>query len=176
MVTSAGSVTASTVILATNAYTDDLWPGLRRTVLPVQSYQVATRPLHDDVRRRVLPGGQAVSDLRRILFYFRLDPDGRLPMGGRGPLGDTPEPSTLVALERSARERFAMLGKVEWEHAWAGRIDMTLDQLPHLCVLAPGLTSFIGLNGRGIALTTTIGVDTSMVRSADSSSVSGAAR
>src|SRR6266850_8045737 len=57
VVTSAGTVTASTVILATNAYTDDLWPGLRRTVLPVQSYQVATRPLPDNVRRRVLPGG-----------------------------------------------------------------------------------------------------------------------
>ncbi|HET9926070.1 MAG TPA: FAD-binding oxidoreductase, partial [Methylomirabilota bacterium] len=29
--TQAGSVTARSVILATNAYTDDLWPGLRRT-------------------------------------------------------------------------------------------------------------------------------------------------
>ena len=49
--TSAGSVTAATLILATNAYTDDLWPGLRRTLIPVQSYQVATRPLPDDIRR-----------------------------------------------------------------------------------------------------------------------------
>jgi glycine/D-amino acid oxidase-like deaminating enzyme len=64
VVTSAGTVTASTVILATDAYTDDLWPGLRRTVLPVQSYQIPTQPLHDDVWRRALPGGQAVSDLR----------------------------------------------------------------------------------------------------------------
>jgi len=59
--TAAGHVTARTVILATNAYTDDLWPGLRRTVLPVQSYQVATRPLPDNVRRRVLPGGHGFS-------------------------------------------------------------------------------------------------------------------
>ena len=88
------------MILGTNAYTDDLWPGLRRTVLPVQSYQVATRPLHDDVRRRVLPGGQAVSDLRRILFYFRLDPDGRLlQMGGRGPLDDAGDPALFARLE-----------------------------------------------------------------------------
>jgi glycine/D-amino acid oxidase-like deaminating enzyme len=155
--TSAGSVTASTVILATNAYTDDLWPGLRRTLLPVQSYQVATRPLPEDVRRRVLPGGQAVSDLRRILFYFRLDPDGRLLMGGRGPLNDAGDPALFARLEGAAARFFPQMGTPQWEHRWSGRVALTADHLPHLHEPRPDVLIGLGYNGRGVAMGTVMG-------------------
>jgi len=155
--TRSGAVLAEHVVLATGAYTDALWPGLGRSFIGVQSAQIASKPLGENLRAVIMPSRAVLSDTRKLANYYRVDPEGRLIMGGRGPLGDSPEPATLAALERSARERFPMLGEVEWEHAWAGRIDMTLDQMPHLCVLAPGLTSFLGLNGRGIALTTTFG-------------------
>jgi glycine/D-amino acid oxidase-like deaminating enzyme len=155
--TPGGAITARQVILATNAYTDDLWPGLRRTVLPVQSYQVATRPLPDDVRRRVLPGGQVVSDLRRILFYFRLDQDGRLIMGGRGPLNDTGDPALFGRLERAATMFFPPLGSPAWEHRWSGRVALTVDHLPHLHEPRPGLLIGLGYNGRGVAMATVMG-------------------
>jgi glycine/D-amino acid oxidase-like deaminating enzyme len=152
-----GMVTANRVIVATNAYTDDLWPGLRRTVLPVQSYQVATRPLPDDMRRRVLPGGQVVSDLRRILFYFRLDPEGRLIMGGRGPLNDTGDPALFARLERAVTTLFPHLGSPAWEHRWSGRVALTADHLPHLHEPQPGLLIGLGYNGRGVAMATVMG-------------------
>ena len=155
--TQAGRVTARSVILATNAYTDDLWPGLRRTVLPVQSYQVATRPLPADVRRRVLPGGQVVSDLRRILFYFRLDPEGRLLMGGRGPLDDRGDPALFARLEAVARRLFPQIGATPWEHRWSGRVALTADHLPHLHEPRPGVLIGLGYNGRGIAMATVMG-------------------
>jgi glycine/D-amino acid oxidase-like deaminating enzyme len=157
VVTSSGTVTASTVILATNAYTDDLWPALRRTLLPVQSYQVATRPLPEDVRRRVLPGGQAVSDLRRILFYFRLDPDGRLLMGGRGPLNDAGDPALFARLEAAAARFFPQMGAAQWEHRWSGRVALTADHLPHLHEPRPGVLIGLGYNGRGVAMGTVMG-------------------
>lgn len=157
VVTATGSVTAGTVILATNAYTDDLWPGLRRTVVPVQSYQVATRPLPEDVRRRVLPGGQSVSDLRRILFYFRLDPEGRLLMGGRGPLNDTGDPALFARLESAAARFFPQIGVPEWEHRWSGRVALTADHLPHLHEPRPGVLIGLGYNGRGVAMATAMG-------------------
>jgi glycine/D-amino acid oxidase-like deaminating enzyme len=157
VLTSAGAVTAKTVILATNAYTDDLWPGLRRTLLPVQSYQVATRPLPEDVRRRVLPGGQAVSDLRRILFYFRLDPDGRLLMGGRGPLNDVGDPALFARLEAVAARFFPQMGAPQWEHRWSGRVALTADHLPHLHEPRPGVLIGLGYNGRGVAMGTVMG-------------------
>ena len=155
--TQAGRVTVRSVILATNAYTDDLWPGLQQTVLPVQSYQVATRPLPEDVRRRVLPGGQAVSDLRRILFYFRLDPAGRLLMGGRGPLDDRGDPALFARLEAVAGQIFPQIGTASWEHRWSGRVALTADHLPHLHEPEPGVLIGLGYNGRGVAMATVMG-------------------
>jgi glycine/D-amino acid oxidase-like deaminating enzyme len=155
--TQAGSVTVRSVILATNAYTDDLWPGLRRTVVPVQSYQVATRPLPEDVRRHVLPGGQVVSDLRRILFYFRLDPAGRLLMGGRGPLDDRGDPALFARLEAVARRLFPQIGAASCEHRWSGRVALTADHLPHLHEPRPGVLIGLGYNGRGVAMATVMG-------------------
>jgi glycine/D-amino acid oxidase-like deaminating enzyme len=61
---------------------------LRRSVIAVRSVQVATRPLSDNIRKSILPGGQVVCDTRRLLLYFRLDPQGRLIMGGRGAYGE----------------------------------------------------------------------------------------
>jgi glycine/D-amino acid oxidase-like deaminating enzyme len=156
-VTPKGSVTAAKVILATNAYTDDLWPGLRLTILPVQSYQVATRPLPEEVRRQVLPGGQAVSDLRRILFYFRLDPEGRLLMGGRGPLDDAGDPALFARLESAATRFFPQMGTPEWEHRWSGRVALTADHLPHMHEPKPGVLIGLGYNGRGVAMATVMG-------------------
>ncbi len=155
--TAAGTVTAGKVILATNAYTDDLWPGLRRTVVPVQSYQVATRPLPEGIRRLVLPGGHPVSDIRRILFYFRLDPDGRLLMGGRGPLNDAGDPALFSRLEAVAARFFPQLGAPQWEHRWSGRVALTADHLPHLHEPGPGLLIGLGYNGRGVAMATRMG-------------------
>jgi len=47
--TPGGTVTAETIILATNGYSDDLWTGLRRSIVPVYSAIVASEPVPDDV-------------------------------------------------------------------------------------------------------------------------------
>jgi glycine/D-amino acid oxidase-like deaminating enzyme len=43
------------------------------------------------------------------------------------------------------------------EFAWTGVIAGTLDFLPRMMRLAPGLEAAIGCNGRGVALTTALG-------------------
>ena len=48
-------VTTDRVVMCTNAYADDLWPGLRRTVIAPNSYQIATEPLSDNIRKSILP-------------------------------------------------------------------------------------------------------------------------
>ena len=55
-------VTARHVLLATNGYTDDLWPGLRQSVVPTTSFVTATKPLGHNVAASVLPGRHAVSE------------------------------------------------------------------------------------------------------------------
>ena len=43
--TTKGTITAKAVILGTNAYTDDLWPDLKRIFTMIHYFQLATKPL-----------------------------------------------------------------------------------------------------------------------------------
>ena len=55
-----GTLHAEKLVIATNAYTDDLWPRLRRSVVPVFSGIVATEPLPAALAARILPNGTAL--------------------------------------------------------------------------------------------------------------------
>ena len=152
------TIDAARVLIATNGYTGDLIPKLKRTIIPVNSFQVATRPLSDNVRRSILPEGHVSSDTRKLLLYFRQDHQGRLLMGGRGPLREPTGPDDWAHLERVLLKLFPQLGSVDTEFRWCGRVAVTRDFLPHLHQPAPGLTVDIGCMGRGVGLQSAMGV------------------
>jgi glycine/D-amino acid oxidase-like deaminating enzyme len=152
-----GSVIASTVILASGAYTDHLVDPLRRSLVTVPSFQVATAPLAEPLRRDILPQGQSVSDTRRLLRYFRLDAGGRLLMGSRGAFDQTATPQSARHLYQAVREIYPQLEGIAFEYHWSGLVGITADRLPHLHAIAPGLLAGLGYNGRGIAMATTLG-------------------
>ena len=77
-------VFADRVLLATNGYTDDLLPGLKRSVLPLTPVQIATDPLDEDEIGAILPDGHTISDTRRVIMYARREPDNRMVFGGLG--------------------------------------------------------------------------------------------
>ena len=154
--TAKGSVRAGQVALCTDAYSDDLWPGLRTAQVPVKSVQIATAPLGHNVRKRILPGGAVVSETRKLAVY-RLDADGRLLMGGRGPMGEHVGNATLDTLVRTVNRLWPFLDAPQYEYAWSGTVGLTLDHMPHLCRLAPGVITGLGYNGRGVAMTTAMG-------------------
>lgn len=56
------TATASRVLVCINGYTGDLVPRLARTVVAMNSFQVATAPLSDNVRKSVRPYGHVSSD------------------------------------------------------------------------------------------------------------------
>jgi len=151
------SVRAGKVVVCTNGYTDDLVPGLKRTVVAMNSFQVATAPLSDNLVRTILPHGQVVSDTRKLLLYFRLDHQGRLLMGGRGPFREPKGASDWGHLERVVGKLFPQLGNIPFEYRWGGRVTVTQDHMPHLHEPAPGLIIDIGCMGRGIGLQTAMG-------------------
>lgn len=155
--TATGSVRAGRVALCTDAYSDGLWPGLRTAQVPVKSVQIATTPLGHNVRKRILPNGAVVSETRKLAFYYRLDADGRLLMGGRGPMGEHVGDATLDTLVRAMRRFWPFLDAPQFEHAWSGTVGLTLDHMPHVCRLAPGVIAGLGYNGRGVAMTTAMG-------------------
>ena len=152
-----GSVTAEQVVVATNAYSDDLWRGLRASVVRVKSYQAATAPISDNIRRTILPGNHAVSDTRRDLRFFRYDKDGRLVTGGALAIAIRERDRLTPIIQRKLAETFPQLGDVQITRFWSGLLSMTQDAVPHLHQLGPGAYSWIGCNGRGVALSTAMG-------------------
>lgn len=150
-------VTADQVVLATNGYSGNLWPGMAQSILAANSFIVATKPLSGRAADSILPGQETVSTAQRLLLYFRKDNHGRLLMGGRGLFNDPTSPTDFAHLERSLALLFPQLGPLAFEYRWAGRIAITRDFMPHVHEPAPGLTLALGCNGRGIALCTSLG-------------------
>jgi glycine/D-amino acid oxidase-like deaminating enzyme len=150
-------VRADRVVVCTNAYADDLWPGVRRSVIAPNSYQIATEPLSDNIRKSILPFGQVSSDARKLLLYFRLDDQGRLLLGGRGPFREPRDAADWRHLEAMLPRLFPQVKDARIDYRWCGRIAITRDFLPHLHEPAPGLLIDIGCMGRGIALQTALG-------------------
>lgn len=149
-----GSVIADKVVITTNAYTGDLWPKLKRTVMPLVSLQAATEPLSSAQRSQVLPREATIADTRRAIIYARYDRDGRLSIGCMGSYPDRPDALGGFSRLKSGTERiFPTLKGVEWQFKWGGRIVITPDFLPHLHEPAPGLLIGLGFNGRGVAMT-----------------------
>ncbi len=152
------SIEAPQVILATNGYTDALWPKLRETVIAANSFQIATAPIPEELESSVLPQGHVASDTRKLLRYFRRDATGRFLMGGRGPFAEPEGPSDFTHLVRAVEDLYPALRGVTYEFHWSGRVALTRDFLPHLHEPVPGILAFLGCNGRGVGLGTAMGM------------------
>ena len=149
---------AEQVLIATDAYTPDgLLPGLAQSLIPLFSFQVATRPLADSEWAGVCPGEQPVSDSQRLLRYFRRGPGQRLLMGGRAPFKEQPSLADAPRLRAYVREVFPALAGVELEYCWGGRVGMTTDHIPRLTRPAQGVVAALGYNGFGVAMATLLG-------------------
>lgn len=155
--TPGGILTAHRVVLATNAHAGTLWPGLAQSFFPLRVFQIATAPVPQADRPRLLPQGMALSDSRRNLFTCRFDPEGRLITGGMhifGPGADRRIPRRI--LERLAHA-VGLGGRLTLTHAWSGLAAVSPDFLPRVIEPAPGLIAGFACNGRGIAMTTAMG-------------------
>ena len=155
--TAKGTLKAHRVLVCTNGYTDGFLPPLARTVVPIRSIQVATAPLGDNIRRSILPGGHSASDSRRLLLYFRLDPQGRFVMGGRGAYDEAGTRLQMEMLRKVSVQLYPQLKEADWNFDWGGFVAMTADHYPHLNRVRPGIMAALGYNGRGVAMATAMG-------------------
>ena len=153
------SVHAKAVLICTNGYSDGLIPGLKNSIIAANSLQIATEPLPDELRSRILPHGEVLSDTRKVIRYWRLDDQGRLLLGGRGPYRKPDEESDWQHLVRDFETMFPALAHLRITHRWAGRVAIHPDFMPHLHEPEPGLLISIGCQGRGIGLQTAMGIE-----------------
>jgi glycine/D-amino acid oxidase-like deaminating enzyme len=159
--TEKGEISGRALIVATNAYTGEfsksLMPDIAHEVMPVLSWQMATQPLSDDVRKTVIPGRQAMSDTHGELYFARYDARNRLVTGGAviGP-GNKAERIKIRVAERLQR-LWPQIGPVSFDYIWNGYVGMTTDFLPRIHRLGPSAYGWTGCNGRAVALSIALG-------------------
>ncbi len=155
--TPTGTVSAERLVLATNGYTDDLWPKLRRTIVPAYSGIVATEPIPDEIARSVFPARSSLYEMGQVTVYYRLDAQNRLLMGGRCRQSPVSHPDQMQFLKRYALKLWPQLAPFSFTHGWNGQLGITMDHYPHIHEPADGVLVCLGYNGRGVAMSTTMG-------------------
>ncbi len=151
-----GPVRAENVFLGTNGYSGRLKPWLRRRIIPLGSYIVATEPLGERAAE-LIPTGRTINDTKRVLSYFRLSPDGtRLLFGGRESFRPIDERGSARLLRRTMLRVFPQLKDVRLTHSWTGNVAFSFDFLPHIGKV-DGLHYAVGCNGSGVAMMSYLG-------------------
>jgi glycine/D-amino acid oxidase-like deaminating enzyme len=148
---------ARRVVIATNAYSGSLWPGLAQSLVAVPLFQMATQPLSETQRKSVLPANNAVSDTHGDLYFCRYDVRGRLVTGGSLVFDAGSEKRLRSLIMKRLLMLFPQLNELGFDYVWQGDIGMTVDGLPHVHRLADGVYAWLGCNGRGVALSTALG-------------------
>ena len=69
------------MVLAGNAYLDNLQKTLQKKIVRINSSIGVTTKLSSRQIHKILPGNAAVADCNNILDYFRVTPDNRLLFG-----------------------------------------------------------------------------------------------
>ncbi len=159
VVTPGGTLRAGTLIIATDGYSDRLWPGLAQSFIPVYSSIVATEPLPPQLARTILPAGEVLYESGNVTVYYRRDRANRLLMGGRGPQHEPRGPQDFRHLVRYAESLWPALVGHRWTHSWNGQFALTPDFYPRLHAPAPNLLVALGYSGRGVALATAMGAE-----------------
>lgn len=156
--TARGTVKARDVVVATNGYTGSATSWLRRRVIPIGSYMIATEPLAPDVMARVMPTERIVSDTRKVVYYYRPSPDRRrILFGGRVSLREA-DPRVSGPLLRDELVRlFPELSEVRISHSWMGYVGYTFDTLAHTGV-RDGLHYAMGYCGSGVGMASYLGM------------------
>ena len=149
--TAHGEISASSAIIAGNAYLHRVLPAIETKLMPVGTYITATEPLGERVCRQLIPSNCAVADINLALDYFRCSADQRLLFGGRVSYSGR-QPRNL---EKLMRDRvisvFPQLKKVRVTHTWGGYIGITLNRAPHFGRAGKNLYFAQGYSGHGLA-------------------------
>jgi glycine/D-amino acid oxidase-like deaminating enzyme len=157
--TASARVRAGAAVLALNAATRGVRP-LRSRLSVTSSHIVLTEPVPDVLERIGWTGGEAVTDGRLLVHYFRTTADSRIAFGwGGGRLawgarldGRVEVDADVVERTRGALlELFPALAGRRITHGWGGPIDVSPSHLPQVGTLAGGPVHYaFGYTGNGV--------------------------
>ncbi len=152
-----GVIRAGAVLMATNGYTTRDFPELKRRMIPVSSFLIATEELPEGMADELMPGNRMCVETRNRHCYFRLSPDRkRIVLGGRAAMN-------VISLTRSARilggllsEIFPQLEGQKLSHSWTGQTGFTFSFMPQVGQL-DGIWFAAGYSGSGNAMAPYLG-------------------
>ena len=155
--TDRGAILAKDVVVGTNGYTDGLVPSLRRRIIPIGSYIIATEPLPEELAAELSPKGRAFFDTKNFLFYWHVsEPTG----GWSSAAGQASCRHRSTGPRRSCTRgcsRFTRSSPgYRVDYAWGGNVGFTFDRMPHVG-RKDGVTYAMGCCGTGVALMTWLG-------------------
>jgi glycine/D-amino acid oxidase-like deaminating enzyme len=158
LTTPRGSLQARDVVVATNGYTGALTPWLRRRVIPIGSYIIATELLDPALASRLSPKNRVLTDTRKLVFYYRLSEDRRrMVFGGRVALKETDPRVSAPRLHAHMTKIFPELAATKITHSWMGFVAYTFDTLPHIGRMNDGIYYSGGYCGSGVSLASYFG-------------------
>ena len=156
--TARGTVLARDVVVATNGYTGPLTPWLRRRVIPIGSYIIATEPIPPTTMAKLMPRSRVVSDTRKVVYYYRPSPDGqRILFGGRVSHDETDPRVSGPRLHAAMTGIFPELATTRISHSWCGFVAYTFDELMHAGV-QDGVHYAAGYCGSGVGMAGYLGM------------------
>ncbi len=128
-----GIVDSDKVLMATNAFRSSL-PQIRKSIIPVWDYQIATEPLSDEQLEKINwhKTRHALANEANMFHYYRITKDNRITWGGGGAVcyyygsrtdhGVADDPNRFKRLAREFLETFPQLEGVKFTHRWSGII------------------------------------------------------
>ena len=148
-------ISARQVLMGAAADTAALAEPLSKQIVPAYFYQLATRPLANG--KLLLPGCGATSDAQGDLYFFRKDVQERLITGGTFILTRDWQQRLRAQVQKRLDHVFPEIGDWEIETQWSGYVAMTADFYPRFAKLGNNFYGWIGCNGRGVALSISMG-------------------
>jgi len=154
--TARGVLWARDVFVGTSGYTGSVTPGLKKKIIPIGSYIIATEILPPALASELSPHNRMIYDSKNYLYYYRLTPDRRMLFGGRAAFFPETEQTireSAEILRRGMIHVYPRLRDTKVEYVWGGTLDFAFDIIPHAGQL-DGIYFAVGYAGHGVAMAT----------------------
>lgn len=156
--TERGNLEAEKVLVGTSGYTGSVTKKLRRKIIPIGSFIIATERLSDELAHELSPKNRMIFDSMHYLNYFRLW-DNRMIFGGRAAF--FPENKNTIGrsaeiLRREMIRVYPQLKDVKIDYVWGGTLDFAFDMMTHVGEV-DGMYYSLGYAGHGVAMASHLG-------------------
>lgn len=150
--TARGSVSSPIVVLAGNGHLEGIDAAVEARVMAINNYILATAPIGAGRPGGLIPGGEAVSDSRFVVHYWRPTPDGRILFGGGETWSRRLKEKPAAFVRRHLLRLYPQLAGAAIDYAWGGTLAITRLRLPCIREMRRGIYCAAGFSGQGVAI------------------------